>query len=105
MRSLVMHNASFDTAFLNCRACRAQRRALLPPERIVDTLQLARNRHPMGPNSLDALCKRYGIDNSRRDKHGALLDAELLAECYIELIGGRQAALMLAIARRGRSIR
>ena len=56
---------------------------------------LARRRNPGGPNSLDALCSRYGIDNSRRDKHGALLDSELLAEVYIELIGGRQAALSL----------
>ena len=72
---------------------RLQRRDNLLPERVVDTLMLARQRHPMGPNSLDALCKRYGIDNSRRDKHGALLDAELLAEVYLELIGGRQAAL------------
>ena len=64
-------------------------------ERILDTLVLARRRHPMGPNSLDALCKRYGIDNSRREKHGALLDAELLAEVYIELVGGKQASLVL----------
>ena len=66
------------------------------PERVVDTLMLARQKHPMGPNSLDALCKRYGIDNSRREKHGALLDAELLADVYLELIGGRQAALSLS---------
>jgi len=92
---LVMHNASFDLGFLNWELA-AVKRAVLPPERIVDTLMLARKRHPMGPNSLDALCKRYGIDNSRRDKHGALLDAELLAEVYIELTGGRQAALTLA---------
>jgi len=100
---LVMHNAGFDLAFLNWEFA-ALNRAVFPPERIVDTLKLARQRHPMGPNSLDALCKRYGIDNSRRDKHGALLDAELLAEVYIELTGGRQAALTLgassAIARR-----
>jgi DNA polymerase-3 subunit epsilon len=92
---LVMHNASFDLGFLNWELA-AARRDKLPPERIIDTLMLARQRHPMGPNSLDALCKRYGVDNSRRDKHGALLDAELLAEVYIELIGGRQAALTLA---------
>ena len=67
--------------------------------RIVDTLALARRRHPMGPNSLDALCRRYGIDNSHRTKHGALLDAELLAEVYIEMIGGRQAALSLGVER------
>jgi DNA polymerase-3 subunit epsilon len=63
---------------------------------VVDTLMLARQKHPMGPNSLDALCKRYGIDNSKRDKHGALLDSELLADVYLELIGGRQAALSLS---------
>jgi DNA polymerase-3 subunit epsilon len=71
---------------------------MLLPERFVDTLQLARSRFPMGPNNLDALCKRYGVDNSRRNKHGALVDAELLADCYIELIGGRQTALMLSAA-------
>src|SRR5690606_16067666 len=64
-------------------------------ERVIDTLALARRKHPMGPNSLDALCRRYGIDNSHRKLHGALLDAELLAEVYIELIGGKQAALVL----------
>ena len=69
----------------------------LPPERVVDTLQIARQKHPMGPNSLDALCRRYGIDNTKRTKHGALLDSELLAEVYLELIGGRQTAL---VARR-----
>jgi DNA polymerase-3 subunit epsilon len=94
---LVMHNASFDLSFLNWELS-ALKRAALPPERIGDTLMLARKRHPMGPNRLDALCKRYGIDNSRRDKHGALLDAELLAEVYIELTGGRQTALTLATA-------
>jgi DNA polymerase-3 subunit epsilon len=64
---------------------------------VVDTLALARRKHPMGPNSLDALCRRYGIDNSHRTKHGALLDSELLAEVYIELIGGRQAAFSLDV--------
>ncbi|TIW76912.1 MAG: DNA polymerase III subunit epsilon, partial [Mesorhizobium sp.] len=67
----------------------------IDPGRIIDTLALARRKHPMGPNSLDALCRRYGIDNTRRTKHGALLDSELLAEVYIELIGGKQAALVL----------
>jgi DNA polymerase-3 subunit epsilon len=65
------------------------------PERVVDTLSLARRKHPMGPNSLDALCRRYGIDNSHRTKHGALLDSELLAEVYVELVGGKQASLVL----------
>jgi DNA polymerase-3 subunit epsilon len=69
---------------------------------VTDTLALARRNHPMGPNSLDALCRRYGIDNSHRTKHGALLDSELLAEVYIEMIGGRQAALGLGTAENGR---
>ncbi len=68
---------------------------LVARERLVDTLMLARRKHPDGPNRLDDLCARYGIDNSRRTKHGALLDAELLAEVYIELIGARQAQLGL----------
>ena len=91
---LVAHNANFDIGFLNAEYARL---GLPPidPGRVVDTLALARRRHPMGPNSLDALCKRYGIDNSHRTRHGALLDAELLAEVYIEMNGGRQAALGL----------
>jgi DNA polymerase-3 subunit epsilon len=67
----------------------------VPNDRVIDTLMLARRRHPAGPNSLDALCNRYQIDTRRRTLHGALLDAELLSEVYIELIGGRQAALVL----------
>ena len=67
-------------------------------ERLVDTLLLARRKHPAGPNRLDDLCVRYGIDNSRRTKHGALLDAEILAEVYLELIGARQAQLILVEA-------
>jgi DNA polymerase-3 subunit epsilon len=91
---LVAHNAEFDVRFLNAEFARI---GLSPisPDRVVDTLMLARRRHPAGPNSLDALCARYGIDNSRRDFHGALLDSELLAEVYVELLGGRQAALTL----------
>lgn len=91
---LIAHNASFDIGFINAEFARL---GLPPvdPGRVIDTLALARRRHPMGPNSLDALCKRYGIDNSHRTKHGALLDAELLAEVYIEMNGGRQAALGL----------
>lgn len=94
---LVAHNASFDLGFLNAELQRRQYDAL-DPERIVDTLVIARRKNPFGPNSLDALCQRYNIDNSRRTKHGALLDAEILAEVYIELMGGRQADLGLADA-------
>src|SRR5262249_11253134 len=71
-------------------------KTLVARERLVDTLLLARRKHPAGPNSLDHLCARYAIDNTRRTKHGALLDAEILAEVYIELIGARQAQLGLA---------
>ncbi|MER8700542.1 DNA polymerase III subunit epsilon [Mesorhizobium sp. M0768] len=91
---LVAHNAGFDIGFLNLEFSRLGHPAI-DPGRIVDTLALARRKHPMGPNSLDALCRRYGIDNGRRTKHGALLDSELLAEVYIELIGGKQASLIL----------
>ncbi|WP_315925896.1 DNA polymerase III subunit epsilon [Mesorhizobium sp. SP-1A] len=91
---LVAHNAGFDIGFINAEFARLGHPPV-SPERVVDTLALARRKHPMGPNSLDALCRRYGIDNGRRTKHGALLDSELLAEVYIELIGGKQAALIL----------
>jgi DNA polymerase-3 subunit epsilon len=91
---LVAHNASFDIAFLNLEFGLLGHPAV-DPGRVVDTLALARRKHPMGPNSLDALCRRYGIDNGHRTKHGALLDSELLAEVYIELIGGKQATLIL----------
>ena len=97
----VAHNANFDMGFINAEFDRIG----LPPvasDRVTDTLALARRKHPMGPNSLDALCRRYGIDNSHRTKHGALLDSELLAEVYIEMIGGRQAALGLSSAEAGR---
>ena len=96
---LVAHNASFDLGFLNAELERCGK-MLLARERLVDTLLLARRRNPAGPNGLDHLCARYGIDNSRRTKHGALLDAELLAEVYVELIGGRQASLVLVEAGR-----
>lgn len=95
--SLVAHNAGFDMGFVNAELARLGLSAF-PQERVVDTLFLARRKHPMGPNSLDALCKRYSIDNARRVKHGALLDSELLAEVYIELIGGKQATFGLEIA-------
>jgi DNA polymerase-3 subunit epsilon len=92
---LVIHNAEFDMRFLNSELQRAGR-STIALDRAVDTLTLARRRHPGMSNSLDALCARYGIDSSRRSKHGALLDAEILAEVYAELNGGRQAALVLA---------
>ena len=92
---LVIHNASFDHGFLNAELKRVER-SLIARERLIDTLLLARRKHPAGPNRLDDLCARYGIDNSRRSKHGALLDAEILAEVYVELIGARQAQLGLA---------
>jgi DNA polymerase-3 subunit epsilon len=91
---LVAHNAMFDLGFLNAELERAKKKPVLR-ERMIDTLVLARRKHPAGPNRLDDLCARYGIDNSRRSKHGALLDAEILAEVYLELIGGRQATLVL----------
>src|SRR5262249_54915381 len=81
--------------FLNCELERVGREPIAM-DRVVDTLALARRKHPGGANNLDALCKRYGIDNSKRTKHGALMDAALLAEGYVELLGERQAMLGLA---------
>jgi DNA polymerase-3 subunit epsilon len=92
---LVIHNASFDISFINAELDRAKR-AAIPRERLVDTLLLARRKHPGVSNRLDDLCSRYAIDNSHRTKHGALLDAELLAEVYVDLIGARQSQLILA---------
>ena len=92
---LVIHNAEFDMRFINAELQRCGR-SIMSMERVIDTLAMARRKHPGSPASLDALCSRYRIDNSRRVKHGALLDAELLAEVYVELSGGRQSTLVLA---------
>ncbi len=91
---LVAHNASFDFGFLNHELERCGRSSVCM-SRMVDTLVLARTRHPGAKHSLDALCTRYGVDRSQRVKHGALLDAQLLAQVYIELTGGRQIGLGL----------
>jgi DNA polymerase-3 subunit epsilon len=101
---LVIHNASFDIGFINAELARMSRPPI-PRERLVDTLMLARRKHPGVSNRLDDLCSRYAIDNSRRTKHGALLDAELLAEVYIDLIGARQSQLILAESHSDRTIR
>lgn len=95
---LVIHNAEFDIKFLNAELHSCGRK-LLSRERVIDTLALARKKHPGASNSLDALCSRYKIDNSRRTKHGALLDAEILADVYIELTGGRQTVFVLQNAK------
>lgn len=91
---LVIHNAAFDMKFLNAELNWASL-PTIAPDRALDTVALARKKFPGSPASLDALCRRFGIDNSAREKHGALLDSELLAEVYLELIGGRQPDLVL----------
>jgi len=91
---LVAHNALFDLGFINAELARINQTPI-EIDRVIDTLAIARRKHPMGPNTLDALCKRYGINNSHRTLHGALLDAEILADVYIELTGGKQRALGL----------
>src|SRR6056297_3637808 len=86
---MVIHNASFDMKFLNAELEWAGQ-PLLPDSQALDTLQIARRKFPGSPASLDALCRRFGIDNTMREKHGALLDSEILADVYLELTGGRQ---------------
>jgi DNA polymerase III subunit epsilon len=94
---LVIHNAAFDMKFLNFELERAGF-PTLPYARATDTLMIARQKFPGSPASLDALCRRFGVDNSMREKHGALLDSEILAEVYLELVGGRQPDLVLGSA-------
>lgn len=101
---LIIHNAAFDIAFLNSELARLGHAPLDRGRSIVDTLQLARQRFPGAPNSLDALCRRFNVDASARTKHGALLDAELLAEVYLGLIGGRQPNLGLVVAQAQRPL-
>jgi DNA polymerase-3 subunit epsilon len=91
--TLVIHNAPFDMGFLNAELEKAGQRPLTND--VIDTVMLARQKHPGARVSLDALCKHYGIDNSRRTLHGALLDSEILAEVYLELLGGKQVSLAL----------
>ncbi len=95
---LVIHNAAFDMKFLNAELGWLKMRQL-PWEQAIDTLAIARKKFPGSPASLDALCRRFSIDNGARTLHGALLDSEILAEVYLELIGGRQPDLVLADAR------
>jgi DNA polymerase III subunit epsilon len=92
---MIIHNASFDMTFINAEL-KSVGKPAINMNQVVDTLAIAKQKFPMASNSLDALCKRFGIDLSRRKKHGALLDSELLAEVYLELIGGRQTAFGLA---------
>jgi DNA polymerase-3 subunit epsilon len=93
---LIIHNADFDVGFLNHELA-ALGFPPMPPDRATCTVKLARRRFPGAPASLDALCRRFGVDNSGRALHGALLDAQLLAECYVELLGGRQQGLALTV--------
>jgi DNA polymerase-3 subunit epsilon len=99
---MVIHNASFDMKFLN-HELKTLGLQTLPNSQAIDTLDIARRKFPGSPASLDALCRRFGVDNSAREKHGALLDSEILAEVYLQLIGGQQPGLELAGTTRARS--
>jgi len=101
--TLVIHNAAFDMKFLNAELswCDLPR---LPMTQALDTLEIARKKYPGAQNSLDALCRRFSVDNSGREKHGALLDSEILAEVYLELIGGRQPDFALGVSPKGASV-
>jgi DNA polymerase-3 subunit epsilon len=96
--TLVIHNANFDMGFINAELRRLQK-PVISNEQVIDTLTIARKKYPGGQASLDALCKKFGVDNSGRDLHGALIDADLLALVYIELIGGKQPDLMGELAQ------
>tara|TARA_R110002072_G_scaffold32953_9_gene99976 strand:+ start:194 stop:880 length:687 start_codon:yes stop_codon:yes gene_type:complete len=99
---LVIHNAAFDMKFLNAELD-GMGLPRLPYDRAIDTLAIARSKFPGSPASLDALCRRFGVDNAARTKHGALLDSEILAEVYLELIGGRQPTMSLVSQQEGQS--
>jgi DNA polymerase III subunit epsilon len=96
---IIAHNAGFDLGFINAELKRVGREAI-PADQTIDTVKLARRKFPGAPASLDALCKRFQIDTSAREKHGALLDAQLLSHVYLELIGGREPGLALAAAEK-----
>ena len=102
---LIIHNASFDLAFIDAELARCERPPLTGRHPVLDTLDLARRRHPGQRNSLDALCIRYGVDGSRRTAHGARLDAELLAEVYLAMTGGQTRMDLMPAAARVRSVR
>ena len=96
---MVIHNAPFDMGFINAELERCGKPSL-PMDRAIDTLVMARKKFPGGQASLDALCRKFGIDNSHRDLHGAMIDTDLLAEVYVELLGGKQPGLTLALDRK-----
>lgn len=99
---MVIHNASFDMKFINAELDWVGKQKL-PYSQAIDTLEIARKKFPGAQNSLDALCRRFGVDNAAREKHGALLDSELLAEVYLELVGGRQPDFALGEGQRSAS--